>query len=163
MRIFRENAAWNGVTWPANVSGVLTTWTFDAASGLVTSKTDAKGKSVNYTYTVDGKLASRTWARGIVTTYTYDNAGRATGYNYSDDVTPAVVITLDFLDRQSSITDAAGTRSFSYNANNQLGNETNPNMPSREEAEYMLKKTVEKYAPMASEFAKWIEKRSRKD
>ena len=33
------------------------------------------------------------------------------------------------------------------------------NMPSREEAEYMLKKTVEKYAPRASEFAKWIEKR----
>ena len=27
------------------------------------------------------------------------------------------------------------------------------NMPSREEAEYMLKKTVEKYAPRASEFA----------
>ena len=32
------------------------------------------------------------------------------------------------------------------------------NMPSREEAEYMLKKTVEKYAPRASEFAKWLEK-----
>ena len=32
------------------------------------------------------------------------------------------------------------------------------NMPSREETEYMLKKTVEKYAPRASEFAKWIEK-----
>ena len=31
------------------------------------------------------------------------------------------------------------------------------NMPSREETEYMLKKTVEKYAPRASEFAKWIE------
>ena len=31
------------------------------------------------------------------------------------------------------------------------------NMPSREEAEYMLKKTVEKYAGKASEFAKWLE------
>ena len=68
------------------------------------------------------------WHQLIVTTYTYDNAGRATGYNYSDGVTPAVIITLDFFDRQSSITDAAGTRSFSYNANNQLGNETNPSI-----------------------------------
>ena len=32
MRTFRENAAWNGMTWPANVSGDLTTWTYDAAS-----------------------------------------------------------------------------------------------------------------------------------
>ena len=31
------------------------------------------------------------------------------------------------------------------------------NMPSREEAEYMLKKTVEKYAGRASEFAEWLE------
>ena len=31
------------------------------------------------------------------------------------------------------------------------------NMPSREEAAYMLKKTVEKYAGKASEFAKWLE------
>ena len=31
------------------------------------------------------------------------------------------------------------------------------NMPSREEAEYMLKKAVEKYAPRASEFAEWLE------
>ena len=30
------------------------------------------------------------------------------------------------------------------------------NMPSREEAEYMLKKTVEKYAGRASKFAEWL-------
>ena len=32
------------------------------------------------------------------------------------------------------------------------------NMPSRHEAEYMLKKTVEKYAGKASEFARWFER-----
>ena len=32
------------------------------------------------------------------------------------------------------------------------------NMPSRQEAEYMLKKTVEKYAGKASEFARWLER-----
>ena len=30
------------------------------------------------------------------------------------------------------------------------------NMPNRGEAEYMLKKTVEKYAGKASEFARWL-------
>src|SRR5574344_869296 len=94
MRTFRENATWNGMVWPANVNGDLTTWTYDAASGLVTSKTDAKGKSVNYTYTVDGKLASRTWARGVVTNYTYDNSGALTNTVYSDD-TPTISMVYD--------------------------------------------------------------------
>ena len=31
------------------------------------------------------------------------------------------------------------------------------NIPSREEAKYMLKKTVEKHAGKASEFSKWLE------
>jgi len=105
----------------------VTSWTYNARGEMV-KKTYADGNKVNYTYNADGQLLTRTWARGIVTTYTYDNAGRATGYNYSDGVTPAVVITLDFLDRQSNITDAAGMRSFSYNASNQLGNETNPSI-----------------------------------
>ena len=105
----------------------VTSWTYNARGEMV-QKTYADGNSINYTYNADGQLLTRTRARGIVTTYTYDNAGRATGYSYSDGVTPAVVITFDFLDRQNSITDAAGMRSFSYNANNQLGNETNPSI-----------------------------------
>ena len=91
----------------------VTSWTYNARGEMV-QKTYADGNSVNYTYNADGQLLTRTWARGIVTTYTYDNAGRATGYHYSDGVTPAVVITLDFLDRQSSVADAAGTRNFTY-------------------------------------------------
>ena len=114
MRTFRENAAWNGMVWPANVSGDLTTWTYDAASGLVTSKTDAKGKSVNYTYTVDGKLASRTWARGIVTNYTYDSAtGKLLKADYSD-TTPDITYTYNRSGQIATIQDAAGSRTFTY-------------------------------------------------
>ena len=105
----------------------VTSWTYNARGEMV-KKTYADGNSVNYTYNADGQLLTRTWARGIVTTYTYDNAGRATGYNYSDGVTPAVVITLDFLDRASCVADAAGTRNFTYNGNNQLGNEATPSI-----------------------------------
>ena len=103
----------------------VTSWTYNARGEMV-QKTYADGNSVNYSYNADGQLLTRTWARGIVTTYTYDNAGRATGYNYSDGVTPAVAITLDFLDRQSSITDAAGTRSFIYGSDQQQIDETVP-------------------------------------
>ena len=121
MRTFRENAAWNGMTWPTNVSGDLTTWTYDAASGLVTSKTDAKGKSVNYTYTVDGKLASRTWARGIVTNYTYDSAtGKLLKADYSD-TTPDITYTYNRSGQIATIQDAAGSRTFTYdNTFNQI-------------------------------------------
>ena len=68
MRTYRMNAAWNGTTWPTDVNGDLTAWSYDEASGLVTAKTDANNKSVTYSYTIDGKLATRTWARGIITT-----------------------------------------------------------------------------------------------
>ena len=121
MRTFRENAAWNGMTWPANVSGDLTTWTYDTASGLVTSKTDAKGKSVNYTYTVDGKLASRTWARGIVTNYTYDSAtGKLLKADYSD-TTPDITYTYNRSGQIATIQDATGSRTFTYdNTFNQI-------------------------------------------
>ena len=121
MRTFRENAAWNGMTWPSNVNGDLTTWTYDAASGLVTSKTDAKGKSVNYTYTVDGKLASRTWARGIVTNYTYDSAtGKLLKADYSD-TTPDITYTYNRFGQIATIQDATGSRTFTYdNTFNQI-------------------------------------------
>ena len=121
MRTFRENAAWNGMVWPTNVSGDLTTWTYDAASGLVTSKTDAKGKSVNYTYTVDGKLASRTWARGIVTNYTYDSAtGKLLKADYSD-TTPDITYTYNRSGQIATIQDATGSRTFIYdNTFNQI-------------------------------------------
>ena len=103
----------------------VTSWTYNARGEMV-QKTYADGNSVNYTYNADGQLLTRTWARGIVTTYTYDNAGRATGYNYSDGVTPAVVITLDFLDRPSSVADAAGTRNLTYSSDHLQTGETIP-------------------------------------
>ena len=56
----------------------------------------------------------------------FDAVGRQTGYSYSDGTTPAVTQTLNFLDQPTSVTDAAGTRNFTYNSANQLANETIP-------------------------------------
>jgi RHS repeat-associated protein len=106
-------------------AGDQTQWLYDEATGLLTNKVYADGKGPSYTYTPDGKLATRTWARGVTTTYAYDTAsGAMTNIAYSDG-TPAVGFTLDRLGRQVAITDATGTRTFTYNAALQLASETN--------------------------------------
>ena len=108
----------------------VTSWSYNSR-GQKIAKTYADDSSVTYTYNGDGQLLTRTWARQVngaplVTTYSYDAAGRQTGYSYSDGVTPAVGMTLNFLDLPVSITDAAGTRTLSYNDANLLTSETNP-------------------------------------
>ncbi len=120
MNTYRNSAAWNGATWPS-VSGQedVTTWNYQEASGLLTSKVDDAGESVDYTYTTGGRLATRTWARSsgtVVTTYGYDsNTTELTSIDYSD-TTPDVTFSYDRLGRQSTVTDGLGSRTFAYNA-----------------------------------------------
>ena len=132
MRTFRTDTAWNGTVWPAGVTGDLTTWTFDEASGVVTAKTDAANQSVTYTYTTDGKLNKRTWARGVVTNYLYDTAtGELLKVDYEDD-TPDITYTYNRLGQLATVQDAAGTRNFTYNANFDLIKETINGIYNRE-------------------------------
>ena len=131
MRTYRTSGVdWNSESWPDNAgAGDVTTWIYDPASGLLTNKNDNSGAGPTYTYTVDGKLLTRKWARtdaagnDLVTTYSYDSqTGELTGVDYSDS-TPDVTCTYDRLGRQQQITDAAGTRVFSYNADFSLASE----------------------------------------
>ena len=117
MKTYRTGNNWGSTEWPGqSIIGDVTGWSYDAASGLVVSKTDAALKSVNYTYTVDGKLASRTWARGIVTNYSYDSAtGQLLKVDYAD-ATPDITYTYNRLGQLATVQDAAGTRTFGYNA-----------------------------------------------
>ena len=91
MKTYRAGTGWNGTTWPASPGTAdTTTWNFQEATGLLSSKTDAASKSVSYTYTQPGQIATRTWARGTVTTYAYSSTtAELTGVTYSDS-TPAV-------------------------------------------------------------------------
>jgi YD repeat-containing protein len=100
----------------------VTRWEYHVATGLLTAKEDASGKRTTYTYAPGGRLLTRTWARTgtsnapIVTTYGYDGStGELTAIDYSDD-TPDIAFTYDRLGRQHTVTDAAGTRTFAYNA-----------------------------------------------
>ncbi|MDD5678394.1 MAG: hypothetical protein PHW60_10455 [Kiritimatiellae bacterium] len=115
MNTYRGGTGWSNSTWSASPGTADTTeWIYHEASGLLTSKKDAAGKSVSYTYSTGGKLSSREWARNnLITTYFYNNAGDLTGINYSDS-TPDVSFTCDRLGRQKTITDGLGVREFSY-------------------------------------------------
>ena len=132
MRTFRTGAAWNGTAWPTGVTGDLTSWSYDEASGLVTTKTDENNKSVAYSYTVDGKLATRTWARGIVTNYNYDaTTGQLLKVDYTDD-TPDITYTYNRLGQLATVQDAAGARTFAYNSTFDLIKETINGIYSKE-------------------------------
>jgi len=95
MRTYRTSGVdWNTESWPDNAGqGDVTTWIYDASSGLLVEKRDNADKGPVYTYTVDGKLLTRKWARtdasgnDLVTTYSYDPAtGELTGVDYSDEI-----------------------------------------------------------------------------
>ena len=103
--------------------GDATAWSYDAATGLLLSKTDAAGAYTSYNYTETGLLATRTWARGIVTTYGYDAWNRLVSTTYSD-TTPGVAQTYDALGRVVSVFDASGTRTSTYDADGNLASET---------------------------------------
>ncbi|MEO0510679.1 MAG: RHS repeat-associated core domain-containing protein [Verrucomicrobiota bacterium] len=110
-------------TWPGSTSGDTTTWTYDAASGLLTRKEYADGKGTDYAYDSANRLAVRTWARdgGLDTTYGYDSTtSELLTVDYEDASTADLSYTYDRLGRQKTVTDATGTRSFSYDSANLL-------------------------------------------
>ncbi|MGN0855285.1 MAG: RHS repeat-associated core domain-containing protein [Kiritimatiellia bacterium] len=107
----------------SGTEGDTTTWAYDEASGLVVQKLYADGHGPCYTYSDDGRLTTRTWARGVVTTYGYDAWGNLTSTTYSDG-TPSVTLTYDALGRRASVTDAAGTTAYAYDAYGDLAAET---------------------------------------
>ena len=81
----------------------------------------ADGYGPSYTYTTDRKLATRTWARkdalgnDLVTAYSYNLFGEQTGIDYSDS-TPDIAYAYNRFGKLSQVTDAVGTRTFTYNA-----------------------------------------------
>jgi len=143
MRTFRSASInFSGTTWPLNddggdpqnpspsswASGDTTTWTFDGPTGLLTSKADASGQSVSYTYNPNGTLAKRTWARGVTTTYSYDpNTAEQIGISYSDG-TPGLAYTYDRLGHGSSVVQTYSgftlTSGLTYNVPGKLTQET---------------------------------------
>lgn len=130
---FRGGSGWMAASWPAT-PGTADTTTFycDPASGLLKTKTDAKGRVVTYTYNNRGQTYTREWARRldpqdsnsahVKATYDYDpSTGELTGITYNDSSptvngTPAVAYAYTRLGQIDTVTDATGTRDFAYDS-----------------------------------------------
>jgi RHS repeat-associated protein len=119
-------------TWPAPTAGTgdTTTWTYAPATGLLTRKEYADGNGTDYSYDSANRLLVRTWARngGLDTTYGYDAAtGELLTVDYEDAATADITYTFDRMGRQSTVSDATGTRSFDYSDTSlRLNRETLP-------------------------------------
>ena len=105
-------------------TGVTTTYVYDGFGDLIQESNSNTGKTV-YNYDGDGNLTERVAATGATTQYTYDALDRLVTKTFPADSAENVTYTYDQsghgagIGRLTSVTDAAGTLSRSYD---QLGN-----------------------------------------
>lgn len=132
---------WDQDDWPAAASeptGNTTNWVYDTPTALLHKKIDAQKAGspqparaeVVYDYTVRGQVYTRTGARGIITTFGYDaDTSELRSTSYSDG-TPTVSALYNRLGQTTSVTDATGSRAFTYDTDNsrpwRLASETLP-------------------------------------
>ena len=96
--------------------GDVTTWHFDAATGLELSKTYADNSSVVKTYDAFNRLATETDARGIVKTHSYEVArGLLLGTTYSNS-DASRCYAYNHLGQLTQVTDESGVRTIGYNS-----------------------------------------------
>ena len=107
----------------------VTTWGYDALRGFMTTRTFPDGKSASYLNNADGEVTKRTWARGITTDYTLNPVGQITNIDYSD-ATADITLIRNRLGRITSVTDAAGTRTLTYNPDTSPASEQFPYIQS---------------------------------
>ena len=141
LRTYREGSEWTGSEWPDPApDGDLTTWTYEAATGLLLTKTYADQNAVTYEYTADGRLATRAWARLVgsdhpTTEYVYnEETGDLAEVNHwlgkpgetQDATTPNVSYVRDRLGRPATVTtDGVQERDLTYDVDTlQLRTET---------------------------------------
>jgi RHS repeat-associated protein len=84
----------------------------------MTKETDPLGRVTTLAYDAVGRRTLKQDARGVRITYVYDDAGRLTNRQYPTD--PPVTIAYDAAGNQTSIHDATGRTTMTYNAVNRL-------------------------------------------
>ena len=121
LRTFRADSEVITTDPSERTDGDVTTWGFDAKTGLEITKTYADNTSVVKSYDAYNRLATETDARGNVKTYSYEHArGLHLGTTYT--VVDGTAATADrsfaynHLGQMTLLVDDAGTRTFGYNA-----------------------------------------------
>lgn len=95
--------------------GDMTAWNYNAATGLPTRKTYADNTHKDISYDTLNRVSTFTNGRGNVMTRSYDAlTGLLTGETYGEG-TPSITAAYNHLGQLTGITDASGTRSFTYN------------------------------------------------
>ena len=104
--------------------GDMTAWTYNAATGLPTRKTYADETHEDTSYDTLNRVSTFTNGRGNVMTRSYDAlTGLLTGETYGDG-TPSITAVYNHLGQLTGITDASGTRSFTYNQYGEMEGES---------------------------------------
>lgn len=104
--------------------GNVTTYSYDDA-GLLTSTTAPGAITSGYSYDVAGRLETTTMPDNTTVANSYDAAGRLVSQRFSASGATDIEFGYDAVGNRTSMTDASGPSSFSYNANGQLTSETN--------------------------------------
>ncbi len=124
---YRSGTNWDSETLPsANFDSAAiqdrTTFAYYGDTGFLSSRTDNKGKSTEYTYDAYGRLKVEKLARlqsggtHVTRSLSYDAAtGDLLATDYSDS-TSDVSLTYNRLGQAATVTDATGTRGFTYDA-----------------------------------------------
>ena len=92
-------------------SGNITAFEYDEEGRMIT-KTYADGSEKNYDYNAAGQLTARINSATQATYYSYNPIGNLTNINYETDTD--ITFTYDNLNRRTSMTDAIGTTTYSY-------------------------------------------------
>ncbi|MFR9535056.1 MAG: RHS repeat-associated core domain-containing protein [Rikenellaceae bacterium] len=101
-----------------------TSYSYDAATGFLLSTTYPDGTAETRLYNTMNLLGHVYNARGADCIHTYNTlTGDLLKQNYTDD-TPDITYTYNHLGQVTSITDAAGTRTFAYNTYGQMLSDT---------------------------------------
>ncbi|MCU7853101.1 MAG: RHS repeat protein [Candidatus Thiodiazotropha sp. (ex Monitilora ramsayi)] len=108
----------DNLTSVTDPNGLTTSYTYDYQGNVIIQTSPDTGTS-SYTYDEAGNRLTKTDARGITVSYSYDALNRLTQISYPDsslDVSYTYDQGTHGIGRLSSMTDAQGTTSYSYNA-----------------------------------------------
>jgi RHS repeat-associated protein len=165
LKTYRDSSAAGNPLTGTSTYQSLTTWTYDAATGLVTDKTDDSSKVTSYTYwTGTRMLKERKWARfvtgttRVTTKYDYDAAGQLATISYNDGTT-SVARTYDRAGGVATVTDDAGLTTFTRSNTGYVTGETVSTTAAGGDPEHLngltVARTVNSYGQLTGVDASW--------
>lgn len=106
-------------------AGNTTTYVYNALGELTSTTLPDTSRQTTYSYSAAGDLTSETNPAGDKTSFGHNDDGQVTAIHYARDATPAASFAYTPDGLLSSMTDATGTSSLSYDSLDRLTSQTN--------------------------------------